>query len=234
MAVTVSTVMNGGGVPSGGANTTASWTPDGTSQALLTVAAYVATGSVPPVISSVTGNGLTWTVITSVSGDATGTDRTIEYLIAAPSGGSAGAITINWSTVPGKATWVLDKVAGSDSGLGSGSLPQAAVTGVSSGANPSATLGSALQSGSVSYASAGWESSTGTLGAGSGYTALGQNTSQTLCWSFSEWNSAGSTTATATNTTTTNRHSIILIEIAIAAATVTKPPGVVSQYAGFY
>lgn len=220
MAVTVSTVLNGSGVPSGGTNATASWTPDGTSQYILTVTGYIATGSTPPVISSVTGNSLTWTQVGSpVSGDNTGADRTIQYMFVAPAGSTAtGVVTINWSLAGSKASWTLDKVAGAASSFGAGTLPQAAVSGISSGANPSATLGSALQTGSVTYASACFESSAGTLSAGTGYTALGQNTGQSLAWVFSEWNSAGSTTAAANNSTTTNRHSIILIEIPISTS----------------
>lgn len=218
MAITVTTVLNGGGVPSSGVNTTASWTPDGTSQYILTISSYVSAGSVVPAISSVSGNGLTWTQLKVVNGDNTGTDRTAQYMYVVPAGGSAGTITINWSTVPSVVSWVLDKVAGADSSFGSGTMPQAAVSATSSGANPSATLGSALTSGSVTYAAADFESSAGTLSAGTGYTALGQNTSQSLAWSFTEWNSAGSTTAAANNSTVSNRHSIILIEIPIAAS----------------
>lgn len=214
MAVTVSNVLSGGGVPSGGTSISASWTPDGTSQYILTVSGYISSGSTVPAISSVTGNGLTWTQVAVTHGDNTGADRTSQYMFVAPAGGTTGGFTINWSLSAGKASWVLDKVAGADPSFGSGSLPQAPTTGTSSGANPSPTtpLG-ALLPGSVTYASADFESSAGTLSAGTGYTALGQDTSQALAWTISEWNSSGSTTATAVNSTTTNRHSIILIEI---------------------
>lgn len=219
MSVTVSNVLAGGAAPTAGVNTTASWTPDGTSQYILNISSYVSSGSVTPAITSITGNGLTWaSLIAVVHGDNTGADLSSQYMYAVPAGGSSGAITINWaSAVPTKVSWSLDKVAGGASGLGTGSLPQAAVSGTSSGANPSATLGSALAGGSVSYAAADFESSSGVLSAGSGYTALGTDTSQSLAWIISEWNSAGSTTASATNSVVANRHSIILIEIAVAA-----------------
>jgi hypothetical protein len=60
----------------------------------------------------------------------------------------------------------------------------------------------------------GFESSAGTLAAGSGYSSLATVTSQSLAWLLTEWNSAGSTTAAASNSTNTNRHGIIAIEIA--------------------
>src|SRR4051812_15925093 len=106
MAVVISNVLSGGGATSGGTNITASWTPDGTSQFILTVSAYVSTGSVVPVASGVTGNGLTWTAIKNVAGDNTGADRTVQYMFVAPAGGSVGGLTISWSTVPTRASWV--------------------------------------------------------------------------------------------------------------------------------
>ena len=215
MSPTVSNVLANGGTPSSGSNVTASWTPNTANQYLLSINAYVSTGSVAPAISSVTGNGVTWTLIDSVLPDAAGTDRTAVFLYAASgTGGSTGAITIAWSTAPTRTSWVLDEIVSANSGLGSGTLPQAAVSGTSSAANPSATLGSSLQPGSITYAVAGFESSTGSLSAGSGYTALGMVNTQSLAWILSEWDSAGSTSASASNTVTSNRHGIILIEIA--------------------
>jgi hypothetical protein len=219
MSVTITSVL-ASGATGAATNATASYTPDTTAQYFLAINSYVSAGSAIPTITSVSGNGLTWTLVLGpVNADNAGTDRTSLWVYAASgSGGSTGTITITWGTIPTKASWCLDKISGADSGLHSGTLLQSPVSGVSSAANPSATLASAVKSGSVSYAVAGFESSTGTLTPGSGYTQLAQVVSQSLAWIISEWNSSGSTTATATNSVTTNRHAIILIEVGVAVS----------------
>lgn len=212
-------------------NATASWTPSTTAQYLLGITAYVSTGSVAPSITSVAGNGITWTLIATINPDNTGADQSTIWVYAASgSGGSAGAITITWNVVPTKASWALDQVVGADSGLASGTLAQSAATNTSSGANPSATLGSGLKSGSATWAAAGFESTSGTLTPGSGYTALSNVTTQSNAYILTEWDSVGSTTAEADNSVTTNRHGIILLEIAkpITNSNATATPSVVA------
>lgn len=213
MSPTISNVLSNGAAPTSSKNTTASWTPDGTSQAILTVSGYASSGTANPVISSVVGNGLTWTQVALALGDDTGTDQTSQYVFVAPAGGTAGTIVITYSTSPTRASWTLDKVANADPAFGSGTLPQLAKTGVSSGANPTAGALSALQPGSVTYGSVDWESSAGTLAAGTGFTSLASVTSQSLAWCMSAWSSSGALTFAPTNTTTSNRHSCAIIEV---------------------
>lgn len=222
MAVTITNALVNAAAVSTGTTTTASWTPDTTAQYLLAINTYVSTGTANPTTPTLSGNGLTWTLILGpINGDNTGADRTSLWVWAASgAGGTAGTLTITWGTTrPTQAAWVIDKVAGAHTGLATGKLNQAAVSGVSSGANPSATLlADGLGPGSVTWAVGGFESSTGTLSAGSGYTALATKATTSLAWIITEWNSSGSQTATASNSTTTNRHAIILLEILPAPA----------------
>lgn len=137
MPTTVTKLTDGGASTNTSFNT-ASVSPGGSRLILVSVHAYISTGSAQPAAPAVTGNGITYTLEKSQSVDAAGADRATLFVFrgmaASP---SAGAITISFGAVTmTRCQWVVEEVDGIDtSGTnGSGAIVQTAGATTASGA----------------------------------------------------------------------------------------------------
>lgn len=140
------TNLTGSGASSATSFATASISPTGSRLILVSIHAYISTGSAQPAQPTVTGNGITYELVRAQNVDAAGTDRatlfTFRGMAASP---SAGAITIDFGAVTmTRCQWSVDQ---SDANVdtsgtnGSGAVVQ--TTGV--------TTASGATSGSVNY-----------------------------------------------------------------------------------
>src|SRR6266498_873641 len=96
-APTFASLTSGGSATAGTTRTTASVSPTGNRLILIAINAYVSAGSAQPTITSVVGNGITYTLVRSQDVDTSGTDRTTLFvyrgMAASP---SAGTIAITF------------------------------------------------------------------------------------------------------------------------------------------
>lgn len=174
MAVTFTIRSNVESSASGSAYSTSVWTPTNGSFYLLLIHGRNSTGT-NPAISSITGNGITWTPVVSADVDATGgTDRATEFLYrAAPaSGTSNGPCTVTFTaSCVGAVIYILE-VTGLDQGgtNGSNAIVQTAVSSNVSTASPLATLASAFGDAVNNVAFGFFGSSISTNMNGSGFT----------------------------------------------------------------
>lgn len=147
--MTIFTNLTSGGASSATSFTTASVTPTADRLILISVHAYISTGSVQPATPTVTGNGITYDLVRSQATDNSGTDQGCMFLFrgmaAAP---TAGTVTISFGAVTmTRCQWAIDQsdaTADRSGTNGSGAIVQS--TGV--------TLAAADVSASVNYGTA--------------------------------------------------------------------------------
>jgi hypothetical protein len=98
MAISFSVLTEGSSDTDQTSHSTASVTPASGSVVFLCITNFE-NSTTQPRISSVTGCGLTWTIVREQDGDNTGSDRSTVHLVVGVGTPSAGAITVNWATV---------------------------------------------------------------------------------------------------------------------------------------
>lgn len=203
---------------------TASVTPTAGRLVLIAINGYIATGGVNPGTPTVTGNGITYTLIQAQDIDVTGaTDRSTLWVFRGMSAGpSAGAITIAWSgVVPTRASWIVDQsdanvnVSGTN---GAGAIVAATLNGVTSSTTvttQSVSFVGAMASGNGAYFACGVENNDTQTPEGT-WTGLANSIGTTLVGVATQYLTTGTDTATATTWTNATRAAGILIEIAVA------------------
>ena len=207
---------------------TASVTPTANALQLLAVAGGGNASYTPfPIPTSVTGCGLTWVLVNSVSyktESAPSPKASVAVYRAMGASPTTGPLTITYSgNKPDVITWSLVEFAGVDtSGTnGSGAVRQS-VSGfdntpwpVSGLSLTLAALGSANNATYGAFQSdwdAGGTSGPVTLTAGSGYSMLHTNGAD-MVWSGTEWKAAGSTTVNITGSPTSGMYGGVAVEI---------------------
>lgn len=170
-------LTSGSSAVAGTSFVTASVSPS--SDRLILLSIYLRNGSsIDPSVSSVSGNGLTWQKITSVTYDTTSTSRrTIELWRAMGSSPSSGAITINTTESETGAEWIVDEISGTDTSgsNGSGAVVQS-VTNTSTGTGVSSltvTLGAFSSANNMTYGFFANDTGSDDTTAGSGFTRIG-------------------------------------------------------------
>jgi len=219
-SVTAFTNLTGGGVASSTSTTTASVSPTADCLVLVTVHAYISTGSVQPATPSVTGNGITYTLVKAQDVDTAGTDRATMWVFRGMSASpTSGAITISFGAVSQtRIQWAVDQSTAdvNTSGTnGAGAVVQS--TGV--------TLGSAATLASVNYATTMRSTSAGYSAWGhqvqeaktprSGWTELADVNTVSLASVETQY-IAGTDTAGSSSWATSSRAGGIILEIAPA------------------
>lgn len=172
---------------------TGSWTP--TANRLL-IAVFQTQGSTAQ--PSISGNGLTWSLLTDQQYDTVGSRyRLTTWVALTGATPSTGAITITPTVNCNGYTFVCDQVDGADiSGTALQAIVQTKLGPVdaASAASLTITLDSAITSGNASYGGLTHENSGGTQTEGSGYTKLGEQAQSTPGRLITEYKAAGSTT----------------------------------------
>lgn len=152
MSVTRASLTSGNSTGNASSYTTASVTPSANKLQILSVGNTRSAGS--PTTPTVTGNGLTWVQIATISD---GTNRRITVFRAMGASPSAGAITIDFGgTSQNNCSWSLNELTGMDtSGTnGSGAIVQSATNTGSATTSLSITLsafGSATNAGIAAF-----------------------------------------------------------------------------------
>ena len=215
--MSVFTNLTGGGTSSVASATTASITPGGNRLILVTVHAYLSAGSVQPATPTVTGNGITYSLVASQDTDNSGTDRGTMFLFRGmASAPTAGGITIDFgATTQTRIQWAVDQ-SGPDvdtSGTnGSGAIIQS--TGVTLGAagtSASVNFPSAMGAGNVGFSAWGHQVQEGKTPR-AGWTELADVTTVSLASVETQYIS-GTDTAGSASWTTSSRAGGIIAEI---------------------
>ncbi len=215
--MSVFTNLTGGGTSSVASVTTASITPGGNRLILVTVHAYLSAGSVQPATPTVTGNGITYSLVASQDTDNSGTDRGTMFLFRGmASAPTAGGITIDFgATTQTRIQWAVDQ-SGPDvdtSGTnGSGAIIQS--TGVTLGAagtSASVNFPSAMGAGNVGFSAWGHQVQEGKTPR-AGWTELADVTTVSLASVETQYIS-GTDTAGSASWTTSSRAGGIIAEI---------------------
>jgi hypothetical protein len=200
--------------------TTASVAPSGNRLILVAVHAYISTGSVQPAAPTVTGNGITYTLIQAQDVDTAGTDRATAFLFrglaASP---SSGAITVSFGAVSmTRCSWSVDQ---SDSDIdlsgvnGAGAIAQKVGATTAGATSLSATYSPAMRSDSAGYSAWGHQVQEVKTPRTS-WTELSDITSVTLATMETQWFS-GTDTAASASWATSARGGGIAVEIKKAA-----------------
>lgn len=107
---TITNLTSGAGSAATSFNT-ASVAPTGSRLILVSVHAYISTGSVQPATPTVTGNGITYTLVLSQVADNSGTDRANVFLFCGmATSPSSGAINISFgATTMTRCAWAVDQ-----------------------------------------------------------------------------------------------------------------------------
>jgi hypothetical protein len=199
---------------------TASVAPTGNRLILVSVHAYISTGSVQPSTPTVTGNGITYALVKAQDVDNAGTDRATEWvfrgLAASP---SSGAITISFGAVTmTRCAWSVDQ---SDSDIdlsgsnGYGAIAQS-VGATSAGATSlSVNYSPSMRSDSAGYSVWGHQTQE-VMTPRASWTELSDVTSVTLATMETQWFS-GTDTAASAAWATSGRAGGIALEIKKAA-----------------
>lgn len=215
--MSVFTNLTGGGTSSVASATTASITPGGNRLILVTVHAYLSAGSVQPATPTVTGNGITYSLVASQDTDNSGTDRGTMFLFRGmASAPTAGGITIDFgATTQTRIQWAVDQ-SGPDvdtSGTnGSGAIIQS--TGVTLGAagtSASVNFPSAMGAGNVGFSAWGHQVQEGKTPR-AGWTELADVTTVSLASVETQYIS-GTDTAGSASWTTSSRAGGVIAEI---------------------
>jgi len=214
--------LTGGGTSAAQSANTASISPSANRLILVTVHAYISTGSAQPGTPTVTGNGITYALVGSQDVDNSGTDRATIFVFrgmaAAP---SAGAVTISFAPATmTRIQWSIDQ---SDANVdtsgtnGSGAIVQTTgVTTASGATSASVNYPSAMTSGNSGYS--GWghqvqEAKTPRAG----WTELADVTTVTLAAVETQY-IAGTDTAGSVSWASGSRGGGIIVEIAAATS----------------
>lgn len=230
MAITMATLTSGNNTVDATSFTTASITPTANSLVLLALA-YTKT---PPAVPTITGNGLTWVNVTSVSYNSIAAPgiqiAVFRAMGASPSAGTV-AISFGGATQLGCA-WSFAEFAGVDqTGTnGSGAVVQSATNATdSTTATLTVTLSAFGSSNNVTYGAYGAQAAA-VQGVGTGFTLIhetGYPTPNNRL--LAEWKNANDTSVTFTPSTTGLQAAGIGIEI---NAAVSNRPITVSGTAG--
>src|SRR5712692_9708027 len=180
------TNLTSGVVTTGSRVTTASVTP--AANALILLEVRNTTGTNPPSIPSVNGNGLTWVqVATKTFGTIAAPTRRVTLFRDMGSAPTSGGITIDFGGVnqSNGCAWSVDQWTGVDTSgtSGSGAILQSAVNAADSATSITATLAAFASPNNAAYGAIG---ATGNAAptVGSGFTALGSNATDPL---LTEW-----------------------------------------------
>lgn len=176
MAITVSNLTSGSSSSAGSSFVTASISPSSNKLILLSV--YIRNGSsVNPTVSSISGNGLTWERVNSITYDTSSTSRRTIELWRALGTASSGTITINTSESETGAEWIVDELTGIDTAgtNGSGAIVQSTTnsntgTGVD---NLTVTLGTFSGSNNATYGFFANDTGSDNTTAGTSFTRIG-------------------------------------------------------------
>lgn len=158
--------------------TTASVNPVANQPVFLATSAHLGTANGPLPVSTVSGDGLTWSVVAVLdAGLTTGTARTNRLEIWCGVGGSptAGVITITWTTTPATTSWSVDQSAGAAPACPSAvGISASAAANVATASPLSVTMGTFGNSVNATFG-AGFTDATETIAQGTSMTLLGQN-----------------------------------------------------------
>lgn len=220
------TNLTASGASSATSFTTASVSPSGNQLILVSVHAYISTGSVAPSAPTVTGNGITYTLIgTGQDVDTAGTDRAKMWIFrgmaASP---TAGAITISFgATSMTRCFWSVDQ---SDANVdttgtnGSGAIAHDPPDGFTASGTVS-TISVTYAGGAISTNNSGFTAVCSQTNQAktprSGWTELADTFAVTL-GSMETQYIAGTDTAASASWTTAARAGIIALEIVGAAS----------------
>ena len=206
---------------------TASVAPTGDRLILVSVHAYLSTGSVQPATPSVTGNGITYTLVQAQNTDDAGTDRATMWVFRGmASSPTSGAITISFGAVSQtRIFWSVDQ---SDANVntsgtnGSGAVVQSTgVTLAVAGTSASVNYPTAMRSSSSGFSAWGHQVQEGKTPRTS-WTELADNSSQTLAPLETQYMAATDTAGSVT-WATSSRGGGIILEIA-------SPPVLLAAY----
>lgn len=205
---------------------TASVAPTGNRLILVSVHAYISTGSVQPSTPTVTGNGITYTLVRAQDVDTSGTDRATEWLFCGlATSPSSGAITISFGAVTmTRCAWSVDQTDADidlSSGIGTsktnGQAAIAQVVGATSAGSTSLSVNysPSMRSDSAGYSCWGHQTQEVKTPRAS-WTELSDVTSVSLATMEAQWFS-GTDTAASASWVTSGRAGGIAIEIKKAA-----------------
>ncbi len=200
--------------------TTASIAPTADNLVLMLIGGQAGGGST---ITSVVGNGLTYTLIDSVE---LATNRKIYLYRAMASSPSSGTVVITFAQEQVRATWSIAEFANVDtSGThGSGAIVQNVNAG-GTGTAALVTLASFSSAANATYGSFVGDMVAGTWSSeGTGFTALHFDLGNGDIASLTEWRNDNDTTVTATADTSRPWHGIA-VEIKAAATTISGAHG---------
>lgn len=212
---TITNLTSGAGSAATSFNT-ASVSPTGSRLILVSVHAYISTGSVQPATPTVTGNGITYTLVQAQDVDTSGVDRATEWVFRGlATSPTSGAITISFGAVTmTRCAWSVDQ---SDSDIdlsgsnGYGAIAQR-VGATSAGATSlSVSYSPAMRADSAGYSAWGHQVQEVKTPRTS-WTELSDVTSVTLATMETQFFS-GTDTAASASWTTSSRAGGIAIEI---------------------
>lgn len=171
----------GGSTTPGTTFTTASITPTANRLVLISVASHLGSANGPGPISTITGNSLTWVLVSSLNyGATTGTANTnrLEVWRAMASSTTTGATTITFAASPTAVSWTVSQFTGMDTSgsNGSGAIGITTTNPANSAtASPLTVTMGAFGSATSGTFGAGATDGTSTLGNGTSMTLLGSN-----------------------------------------------------------
>jgi hypothetical protein len=216
MAIAASTLTTGSGT-TGTIYNTAAVSPAAGSVVLLTVHGFIA-ASVQPAAPTISGAGLTWTLVASVDTDNAGTDRATAFLFTGIGTPSSGAITITFASSMSSVGWIVDEFTGVNT---SNPVVQSNATTTASGATSASTTLAAFAdaTNNAAFACFGVQASgADTFTPEAGWTALGASTVTAWCHAFSEWR-LGEDTTPSGSWALASRAGIAAVELAAASTT---------------
>lgn len=199
---------------------TASVAPTGNQLILVAVHAYISTGSVQPAIPTVTGNGITYTLVQPQDVDTAGVDRATEWLFRGlATSPTSGAITVSFGAVTmTRCAWSVDQ---SDSDIdlsgvnGAGAIAQKNGVTTAGATSLTASYTPSMRADSAGYSIWGHQVQE-VKTPRAGWTELSDVTSVTLATMETQF-IAGTDSAAAAAWTTSARAGGICIEIKKAA-----------------
>lgn len=228
--------LTANGASSATSFTTASVAPTGNRLILISIHAYISTGSVNPATPTVTGNGITYTLVKAQDTDNSGTDRgTIFVFRGMAASPSSGTITIDWgATTMTRCQWAVDQ---SDANVdtsgsnGSGAIVQnTGVTSSGTGTSNSVNFSSAMTSGNTGFSAWGHQATEGKTPRTS-WSEIADTFAVSLSSVETQY-IAGTDTAGSASWTSTVRSGGIIIEVKAGGATdATVTPSVVAATA---
>ncbi len=181
--ISIANLTSGADETSGTTATTGSVSPAADKLQLLGVTARKDTSE--PINPTISGNGLTWDLITKIYYDTTsGSRKTLWLFRSMGASPSTGAITITFGETWTHCYWSLDEVTGMDTSgsNGSGAIVQSATNLESAGDGGTLTvsLGAFANANNATYGIFAADPSTGTWSVGSGFTKVATQDSGTI------------------------------------------------------